>query len=139
MIVLDTNVLSELMRPAPAPAVHAWLAHQPRATLYSTSVSQAEILYGIAALDDGRRKRGLATAAEAMFEEDLAGRVLAFDAAAAPHYARIVAARRKMGIPIEGFDAMIAATALAAGASLATRDVADFVDCGLAIINPWAA
>ena len=137
MIVLDTNVLSEIMRPSPNPVVFSWLASQPRPILFTTSVNQAEILYGIAALDDGQRKRGLAAAAEAMFEEEFAGRVLAFSDAAAPHYARIVAARRRMGNPIEGFDALIAATALAAGASVATRDVGGFADCGVAIVNPW--
>ena len=127
------------MRPSPDPVVYAWLANQPRTTLYTTSVNQAEILYGIAALDDGRRKHGLALAAAAMFEEDFAGRILAFDAGAAPHFARIVAARRKTGNPIEGFDALIAATALAAGASVATRDMGGFADCGVAVINPWDA
>lgn len=139
MIVLDTNVLSELMRPEPSPTVLAWVAAQPRAMLHATSVSQAEILYGIAALPEGRRRRNLAAAAEAVFEEDLAGRVLGFGPAAAPHYARIVADRRRVGRPIEAFDALIAATALAAGASMATRDVGGFTGCGLTLVDPWRA
>jgi toxin FitB len=135
VIVLDTNVLSELMRSEPAAAVFAWVSAQPRATLYTTSVSKAEILYGIAVLPEGRRS--LALAAEAMFADDFEGRVLPFDEAAAVHYAEIVAARRREGRPIEAFDAQIAATALVAGAGLATRDTGDFAGCGLTLINPW--
>ena len=138
MIVLDTNVLSELVRSEPAAVVFAWVSAQPRAMLYTTSVNQAEILYGIAVLPEGRRRVALAAAAEAMFADDFAARVLPFDQAAAVHYAEIVAARRREGRPIEAMDAQIAATALVAGAALATRDTRDFAGCGLAVINPWA-
>jgi toxin FitB len=137
VIILDTNVLSELMRSQPAAAVFAWVAAQPRAVLYTTSVNKAEILYGIAALPDGRRRASLAATAEAMFTDDFAGRVLPFDEEAAVHYAEVVAARRREGRPIEAFDAQIAATAQAAGADLATRDVGDFAGCGLTLVNPW--
>ncbi|HUN96105.1 MAG TPA: type II toxin-antitoxin system VapC family toxin [Bradyrhizobium sp.] len=138
MIVLDTNVLSELMRPEPHPAVLAWTAAQPRSDLYTTSINQAEILFGIEALPDGRRRNELEAAAKAMFAEDMAGRVLPFDSGAAAYYARIVVARRKAGNPIDGFDALIAATALAAGAAVATRDTGGFAECGLrTLINPW--
>ena len=137
-VVLDTNVISELMRSEPHPAVLAWVAAQPRATLYTTGISQAEILFGIAVLTKGRRRTALAAAAEAMFAEDLADRILPFDSAAAAHYATIVVARREMGRPIEAFDALIAATALAAGADVATRDTAGFDGCGLTLIDPWA-
>lgn len=137
MIVLDTNVLSELMRLQPSAAVFAWVAGQPRASLYTTSVSKAEILYGIAALPEGQRRMALAAAAAAMFAEDFAGRVLSFDAEAAVDYAEIVASRRREGRPIEGFDAQIAATARVAGAKLATGDVADFAGCGVTLVNPW--
>jgi toxin FitB len=139
VIVLDTNVLSELMRSQPAAAVFARVAAQPRAELYTTSVSKAEILYGIAALPDGRRRAALAVAAEGMFTHDFAGRVLPFDEEAAVHYAEIVAARRREGRPIEAFDAQIAATARVAGAELATRDVGDFAGCGLTLVSPWDA
>lgn len=139
MIVLDTNVLSELMRSQPAATVFAWVAAQKRDALYTTSVNEAEILYGIATLPEGRRRAALAAAAEAMFTDDFAGRVLPFDEAAAVHYAQIVAARRRDGRPIEAFDAQIAATALVAGADLATRDVGDFAGCGLTLLNPWEA
>jgi predicted nucleic acid-binding protein len=139
VIVLDTNVISELMRPEPHPAVFAWVAARPRATLLTTSVNQAEVLYGIAALPAGRRRDGLAAAAEAVFAEEFAGRVLGFGPEAAPHYARIVAGRRAAGRPIEAFDALIAATALAAGAGVATRDTGGFAGCGLTLVDPWGA
>ena len=130
MIVLDTNVLSELMRSQPAAGVFAWVAAQPRAELYTTSVNKAEILYAIAALPDGPA---------AMFADDFAGRVLPFDEEAAVHYAEIVAACRREGRAIEAFDAQIAATARVAGAELATRDVGDFAGCGLTLVSPWDA
>jgi predicted nucleic acid-binding protein len=102
--------------------VLSWVTAQPRSRLYASYVSQAEILYGIAALPEGRRRTALAAAAEAMFAEDFAGRLLSFEARAAARYPEIVLTRRRAGKPIEKFDALIAATALAAGASIATRD-----------------
>src|SRR5215831_17658295 len=125
------------MRSQPAAAVFAWVAAQPRAMLYTTSLNKAEILYGIAALPDGRRRAALAAAAEAMFTDDFAGRVLPFDEEAAVHYAEIVAARRREGRLTEAFDAQIAATARVAGADLATRNLGDFVGCGVTLVNPW--
>lgn len=139
MIVLDTNVLSELMRPEPHPAVLAWIAAQPRAALYTTSINQTEILYGIALLPHSTRRAALAAAADAMFAEDLAGRILPYAAHASSRYAEIVTRRRQAGNPIDAFDALIAATAQVAGADVATRDVGGFEGCGLTVINPWAA
>jgi toxin FitB len=139
VIVLDTNVISELMRAKPHPAVLGWVARQPRALLYTTYISQAEILYGIGALPEGRRRAALAAAAAAMFAEDFTDRILSFESAAAARYADIVVARRQAGNPIEGFDALIAATALSAGASIATRDTGGFAGCGLTVIDPWTA
>ena len=139
MIVVDTNVISELMRGEPDSAVLAWVAAQPRTLLYTTYVSQAEILYGIGALPEGRRRTALAAAATAMFVEDFAGRILPLEARAAARYPDIVLARRQAGIPIEKFDALIAATTLAAGASIATRDAGGFAGCGLTVIDPWTA
>jgi toxin FitB len=136
VIVLDTNVISELMRPYPDPMVVRWVAAQPTTTLCTTSVNKAEILYGIAVLPGGRRRAALLAAAEAVFSEDL--KVLSFDNAAAIRYAEIVADRNRTGRRIEAFDALIAATALAAGADLATRDVGGFQGIGLALIDPWA-
>jgi predicted nucleic acid-binding protein len=137
LIVVDTNVISELMRGEPHPAVLTWMAAQPRALLYTTHINQAEILYGIGALPEGRRRAALAAAATAMFAEDFAGRILPFDAEAAARYPDVVLARRKAGNPIEKFDALIAAMALAAGASIVTRDVGGFAGCGLTLVNPW--
>jgi hypothetical protein len=139
VIVLDTNVISELMRAKPHPSVLVWVAAQPRAALCTTSINQTEILYGIAMLPAGRRRTALAAAAEAMFAEDLAGRVLPYDGAAAARYTEIVVARRRVGNPIEAFDALIAATALSTSASIATRDVGGFDGCGLTVIDPWVA
>ena len=127
------------MRSAPEAAVFAWVAAQRRRSLYTTSVNKAEILYGIAALPRGRRRTALAAAAAAMFSVDFAGRVLPFDGNAAGHFAEIVAARRRAGRPIEGFDAQIAAIAAACGAELATRDTQGFADCGVVLIDPWNA
>ena len=137
MIVVDTNVISELMRGEPHPAVLAWVAAQPRSQLYTTRINQAEILYGIASLPEGRRRAALAAAAGAMFDEDFADHILPFEAGATARYPEIVVARRQAGKPIEKFDALIAATALAAGASIATRDASGFEGCGLTLINPW--
>jgi predicted nucleic acid-binding protein len=137
MIVLDTNVISELMRSQPDPAVLAWVAVQPRAALYTTSIDCAEIFFGIRALPDGKRRAALAESAAAMFDEDLGGRILPFDAVAAVRYSDIVVSRRLAGAPIEAFDALIAATASVAGAAVATRDTGGFDGCGLTLINPW--
>lgn len=137
MIVLDTNVLSELLAPSPSPAVVAWLAAQPAAAVFTTAVTEAEILYGLALLPDGRRRQALETAVRPIFSEDLAGRVLAFDREAAASYAAIAARRRALGRPISQFDAQIAAIAVSRGASVATRNVADFAETGVLVINPW--
>lgn len=137
MIVLDTNVLSELMRPTPSEAVLRWFAGRSAATLFTTTITQAEILFGLALLPEGRRRSDLLVAAEQMFAEDFAGRVLPFDSMAAKAFAPIAAGRRQQGRPTGAFDAQIAAIAASHGAALATRNVADFLDCGVPIINPW--
>jgi predicted nucleic acid-binding protein len=137
MIVLDTNVLSELLRPAPEAGVLAWLTDQPRGSVFTTTVTQGEILYGIRLLPDGKRRRGPWDAAQAIFNEEFSERLLSFDADAASAYAEIVASRRAAGRPISQFDAMIAAMTRSRGANLATRNVKDFDDCGIDVINPW--
>ena len=139
MIVVDTNVLSELLRPAPDARVLGWVADQPRAALFTTAVTRGEILYGIRLLPDGQRRRGLWDAALAIFNEDLAGRILSFDSDAADAYADIGASRRAAGKPISQFDAMIAAMARSRGANIATRNTKDFEDCGIDVVNPWLA
>ena len=137
MIVLDTNVVSELMRPRPNAAVTEWIARQPPQMLFTTWITMAEVFYGIALLPDGRRKAGLAADVQRTFQEDFRRRLLAFDAHAAVHYGEILAVRRRGGTPMGILDAQIAAIALAAGASVATPNVDDFTGCGVAIINPW--
>jgi toxin FitB len=137
VIVLDTNVLSELMRPAPEAMVTNWVAAQAAANLFITTITQAEILHGVLLLSPGRRRDAIEAAAEAMFEEDFAGRILPFGSHAARAYAEVAVARRQSGRPISQFDAQIAAIAKSAGASVATRNVADFAGCGVNVIDPW--
>lgn len=137
MIVLDTNVLSELVRPEPARSVLRWLAAQPVAQLFITTISEAEILYGLALLPRGRRRTLLESAARQMFAEDFADRLLPFDSAAAREFAAIAAARRRQGRSIAMLDAEIAAIARAQGARLATRNLGHFDDCGIDLIDPW--
>ena len=139
MIVLDTNVLSEILRPAPNDRPLSWLAAQPRSVLFTTTVTRAELLYGVQLLPDGQRKTALLVAIRQIFSLDMAGQVLGFDNDAADHYAEIAAVRKNCGKPISQFDAMIAAIAKSRGARLATRNVKDFVDCGIDVIDPWNA
>lgn len=139
MIVLDTNVISELMRAAPDPLVVAWVAAQPRSELYTTRINHAEILAGIAGMPAGRRRTNLSDLAEAIFEIDFAGRILPFGRAATARYAEIVVPRRAAGRATDGNDALIAAIALGASAVVATRDIGGFDACGLELINPWDA
>ena len=137
MILLDTNVVSELMRPAPAQAVMSWLTTRPPTSLFLSTVTEAELRYGVMLLPEGRRRSELLTALETMLTVDFAGRILPFDSPAASAFAAISTGRRQMGKPISQFDAQIAAIAQSRGAELATRNVADFEDCAVRIINPW--
>jgi toxin FitB len=136
MIVVDTNVTSELMRPAPSELVRDWVRGQPAEDLYTSAITVAEIRYGIERQSEGTRKIELRAAAVEVFGA-FTDRVLAFDAAAAEQYALIVSRRERLGIPIEGFDAQIAAICRVHGAALATRNVADFRETGIAVIDPW--
>jgi len=137
MIVLDTNVVSELMKAAPEPAVLAWINALPMPSVFVSAVSQAEILYGVALVPAGKRQEGLLRAAHTAFETYFRGRVLPFDSEAAEAYADIAAGRRQTGRPITQADAQIAAIARSRGAELATRNVPDFDGCGVEIVNPW--
>lgn len=140
MILLDTNVLSEFMRPQPSGQVVAWLDQQSAHELHTSAVSRAEIELGLALMPPGKRQAGLSMAAQAMFEEDFAGRCLPFDEVSASHYARIVSGRPRRGRPISVEDAQIAAIALTHGMALATRNTLDFAEIeGLAVIDPWRA
>jgi predicted nucleic acid-binding protein len=139
VIVLDTNVVSEMMKAAPDGSVAAWIAEQAEASLYITSITQAEILYGVQRLSAGKRRGALEAAAEATFSEDFAGRILSFGTDAARAYARLAAQRERTGRPISQFDAQIAAITLVARATLATRDLTDYEGCGVKLVNPWSA
>lgn len=138
MILLDTNVLSEFMRPQPLGSVVAWLDEQPANEVYTSAISRAEIELGLLLMPSGKRQEALSQAARAMFAEDFAGRCLPFDEDAARQYARIVSVRMRAGQPISVEDAQIAAIALAYRMPLATRNTADFklID-GLEVVNPW--
>ena len=136
MIVLDTNVVSEAMRPRPDPRVASWMARQNAQDLFTTAIAQAEILHGVVILPDGKRKQDLASAARRIFGL-FAGRILPFDSAAAELFAEIVAERRRIGRPIGAFDAQIAAIARSTGMALATRNVDDFDGVGVTVFDPW--
>jgi toxin FitB len=136
--ILDTNVLSELLRTRPSPTVLAWFAAQPPASLSVTAVTQAEMMLGARLLPTGKPRTALERALSSMFDEDFPGRVLPFDSQAVPAYVAIVAERRSIGRPISQFDAQIAAIARSSGARLATRNTVDFEQCGIDVIDPWA-
>ena len=135
--ILDTNVLSELLRAEPAPAVLAWFAAQPVESLFVSAVTQAEMMLGARLLPMGKRRTALERALSVMFDEDFSGRILPFDSRSVPAYVDIVSERRSLGRPISQFDAQIAAIARKAGAKLATRNTVDFARCGIALVDPW--
>ena len=130
-------MLSELWRPRPSAGALTWLRTQPAAALFTTAINEAEIFYGIELLPNGKRRRNLELLARTIFNEDFLGRILPFDSTAAREYAEIAAARRRAGRPIAEADAQIAAIARSRGAAIATRNSADFVDCGLTVLSPW--
>lgn len=135
--LLDTNVLSELLRAQPDTNVLAWFGKQPSESLFVSAMTQAEMMLGARLLPQGKRRRLLEQALDTMFREEFAGRVLPFDATAASEYVAVVTARRSAGKPMSRFDAQIAAIALSRRVGLATRNVSDFEGCGLAVIDPW--
>lgn len=137
MIILDTNVVSEIIRPIPSQQVLQWISSQPALLLYTTSITQAEMFYGMEVLAKGKKKKELDAALSGMFAEDFRNRVLSFDPSCAKHYAEIASGRKSLGRPISQFDAQIAAIARSRKAILATRNTVDFSDCGIKIVNPW--
>lgn len=138
MIVLDTNVLSELMRPAPEQAVIAWMDRQDPAMLFLTAITVAEILLGIGRLPESKRKAGLRELGVALIDEDFAGRIIPFDETAAACYAEMVCERQRSGRPIGMANAQIAAICRTLdGVTLATRNSLDFDGLGLDLTNPW--
>ncbi len=138
MIILDTNVVSELMRRHPQPEVLTWIDIQLTDDLHITAVTEAEVRAGIALLPQGERRQGLAIAAERMLGVMFAERILSFDSEAAQAYAVIVAVRRSAGRSVDHPDCLIAAIARSRGASVATRNVRDFQGSGIEVINPWS-
>ena len=143
MIVLDTTVIAELMRPCPNPQVLAWADGLDPGAVAITSMNAAEILHGIARLPDGRRRQALQQSWDTLLADVFAGRVWGFNGEAAHWYGQLLSRRERLGRPIATADAVIAATVLAQannldqGTSLATRNLGDFADLGLLLINPW--
>lgn len=139
MIILDTNVLSEVTRQTPNDDVLAWLDSLPAAEVATTAITAAELLYGVTRLPDGHRKMSLTAAVHALVDDDFHGRVEPFDAPAAAQYAAVVSEREKLGRPISAADAQIAAICRARQATLATRNIKDFNETGIELVNPWHA
>jgi hypothetical protein len=137
MIVWDTNVLSEIMKPTPDTNVLSWVDSIPTPQTAITAVTVAEILYGIGRLPDGARRRKLMTVAESIFDEEFRNRILVFDADAAVEYAALVVEREAAGLPISMADAQIAAICRKHECTLATRNVRDFDRTGVTVRNPW--
>lgn len=139
MIILDTNVLSALMRAAPDVPVVNWLDRQPPESVWITSVTLFEARFGLNLLPKGRRRQLLESAFEHLLEDDLENRVLDFDSAAAVAAAILAAARQKLGRPVDVRDTQIAGIALARHATLATRNVRHFRDLKVPVVDPWQA
>ncbi|MCB8877357.1 type II toxin-antitoxin system VapC family toxin [Acidisoma silvae] len=138
MILLDTNVISELAKPSPMVKVAAWANAQPTATLYATAIAEAELLFGLTIMPLGARRQMLERAVATIFGAYLAGRVFPFDRAAAEEYALWAADRRRIGRPVATADLQIAAIARARQVSaIATRNTRDFAGCGVPVIDPW--
>lgn len=137
MIILDTNVLSELMRPDPEERVARWLASRPTTSLCTTAITQAEVLLGMYLMPKGKRRDEIEQAARRVFDKGFAGRLLPFESEAARAYARITSTRRRSGRPISQADAQIAAIARSTGFDLATRNTSDFEGCGIDLHDPW--
>ena len=137
MIVLDTNVISELARQLPDPGVLSWLDSFEASEVATTAITAAELRYGVARLPDGRRKRELAVVIRGILTEDFHGRVLPFDERASVRYAEVVTGREQIGMPIGVADAQIAAICRDLSATLATRNIPDFEEAGIELVNPW--
>jgi predicted nucleic acid-binding protein len=138
MILLDTNVISEAMKPAPEPSVMAWLNSQSAADLWTSTIVVAEVYSGLDLMPAGKRQRQLLERAELMFDKFFGERILAFDLLAARAYGAVLKARKTKGLPIDEMDALLAATALANSSALATRNISHFQSCGILVLNPWS-
>jgi predicted nucleic acid-binding protein len=138
VIVLDTNVVSELMRQSPDDGVVRWVDRYPADEVFITAVTAAELCHGVARLPEGQRKNVLAAMVSELLTEDLRGQILPFDAPAAEYYARVASARADLGRPIAMADAQIAAICRRYAACLATRNTKDFADTGVMVLDPWS-
>jgi predicted nucleic acid-binding protein len=139
VIILDTNILGALMRPAPDTAVVRWLDRQPAESVWITSITLFEARFGLALLPSGRRRQRLESEFDRLLHEDLENRVLDFDGAAATEAATLAAVRQKSGRPVDMRDTQIAGIALARHATLATRNVRHFADLEIPIVDPWVS
>jgi predicted nucleic acid-binding protein len=137
VILLDTNVISALMRQTPETKVVAWLDRQPRSSVWTTSITLLELRFGLQIMAAGKRRSTLMSLFEQMLRDKIENRVVSFDAAAALHASDVMAVRQKSGRPVELRDTMIAGIALASRATLATRNVKHFADLALPLVNPW--
>ncbi len=137
MIILDTNVVSELMRPAPERMLLRWFSGQAAEDLHVTAITMAEILYGIELISSSRRRDVVRAGAEKMFGDVFADRILSYEDRAARAFSQIVSSRRRQGIQMSGVDAQIAAIARLQGATLATHNPYVFEGCGVKLVNPW--
>lgn len=137
MVILDTNVVAEMMKPWPSPAVASWLNSQESPTLFLTTITVGEIGYGLRVMPQGQRRLQLEQGFERVLAEAFAGRILAFDEEAARHYGEVMGRRKEIGRPLSVLDGQIASIARARGWAVATRNVRDFVECGVEIINPF--
>jgi toxin FitB len=139
VIILDTNVVSELIRAAPDPGVRAWVNSHPSTQVATTAITAAELYYGVARLPAGQRRQQLAVAVSALLNDALRGRVMPFDERAARRYADVITGRAGAGRPISTPDAQIAAICRELGAVLATRNIKDFEESGIELVDPWQA
>jgi predicted nucleic acid-binding protein len=139
MILLDTAVIAEIVRPAPAAAVLEWLDARPPSELATTAISVAQIRCALARLGLGRRRADLETRFDNFISRGFPGRVFEFDAPAAAVYGDLAVTRERLGRPLAGFDGLIAAIARSRALAIATRDPRDFEDCGIEAISPWEA
>ncbi len=139
MIIVDTNVVAEMMKPSPDPAVVSWLNDQESAALFLTTITIGEIGYGLEILPQGKRRLHLEQGFERILAEAFTGRILVFDEEAARHYGVVMGKRKALGRPLSVQDGQIASIARAKGFTVATRNVRDFVECGVEIVNPFEA
>ena len=137
MLLLDTNILSELMRSAPDPAVTTWLDRQPAESIWTTTITIFEIRFGLEILPDSRRRDLLQRLFERVLQEGIEGRILSFDPTAAQHAAGLAATRQALGHPVDFRDTLIAGIALARRATIVTRNTRHFADVNVPLIDPW--